>query len=246
MTHDVIAETRRRTRQRITAVALGAAVVALLGTAAMVGLDGGSASSRQPPEAAGPHVSGDSAEPVAMPADLHWELVGGVSLPVSSQAGPRDTAGGLARGFSHDEAGAVLAAVHIVVRVAPQLGPGIFDTTLRAQVVGTDAPAMRSRVGQDYDELRANANVQYGQPVGRLEAVLRGYRMLSYSGQDASLQLLTEANDAQGNSLLAVTSVRMQWTGSDWALLAPAGGDFGTVMSRASEAAGYHAFTAGR
>ncbi|MEU7802647.1 hypothetical protein AB0B10_25645 [Micromonospora arborensis] len=246
MTYDVIDRARRRTRRRVAAAALAVAAVTALGAVVAVALHDDS-SAQTPGRAFTTPASGsDAAGGVALPADLRWTPVGGVSLPESRQAGPHDSTGGLARGFSHDEPGAVLAAVHVIVRVAPQLGPSVFDQTLRSQVTGPDAAAMRSRVAQDYDQLRANAGVRYGQPVGHLAAALRGYRLTDYTPQEVSLQILTEGRDGDGEPVLAASTVRLQWTGSDWALLAPPGGDFNSVVSSAGDATGFHPFTPGR
>ncbi|MEU8045737.1 hypothetical protein AB0B71_16535 [Micromonospora echinofusca] len=247
MTYDVIDRARHRTRRWVTTITLAAAAATSLGVAAVAAMrDEPNAAGQQSGFTAAAPVPDPAARAVALPADLRWTPVAGISLPVSGQAGPLDTSGGAARRFSHDEAGALLSAVHITVRCAPQLGPGVFDQTLQTQVVGADAPAMRSKVRQDYDHLRATTNVPYGQPVGRLEAVLRGYQLTSYSPQAALVQLLTEARDAQGKSLLAVTTVQIQWIGTDWALLAPAGGDFRTAVARAGSPDGFHPFIPGR
>lgn len=125
----------------------------------------------------------------------------------------------------------MLAAVHIVVRVNPQVGPAVFDPALLTQVVGADAAAMRVQVAQAYDELRGQAGVADGQPVGRLDATLLGYRIVSYTDDEVALRLLTEAPDGSGSSLMVSTEVRVRWTGSDWALLAPAGGTFDPALS---------------
>src|SRR5688572_28329088 len=102
MTYDIILRARRRTRRRVSVLAVVAiaAAVAVVAGVTVVG--------RQP--AMGPARS--AADPVArpsdetrvLPTDLTFTDVAGVRLPVSGQAGPRDTGGGLARGFSHDRA----------------------------------------------------------------------------------------------------------------------------------------------
>ena len=189
-------------------------------------------------------VGGASA---GLPHDLDWSEVAGVSVPVSDQSGPRLTEKGLAGGFAHDRAGAVLAAVHIVVRVTPQVGPTVFEPTLRTQVVGPDAPALRVQVAQAYDELRLQAGMAYGQPIGTLYATLRGYRILSYTEDEAALRLLIEAPGASGAPVIASTEIHLRWTGSDWALLAPTGGTFDQAVTPASPAdiATFLPFTAG-
>ncbi|MEW2385747.1 hypothetical protein AB0873_27160, partial [Micromonospora sp. NPDC047707] len=85
------------------------------------------------------------------------------------------------------------------------------------------------------DELRDQAGVADGRPIGRLHATLRGYRILSYTDDEAFLRLLTEAPDASGSPLTVSTEVRVRWTGSDWALLAPANGTFDQAVAAASD-----------
>src|SRR4051794_6754473 len=152
MTYDVITRARRRTRRRAAAAALAAGLigagVAVTPTQLGSGTPGPVAPTAAPADTAtGQPAAGTAAtaaaESAQLPADLLATDIAGVSLPVSRTAGPREFAGGLARGFSHDRAGAALAAVHTIVRVAPQAGPAVFEATLRDQVVGADAAAMR-------------------------------------------------------------------------------------------------------
>ena len=78
-----------------------------------------------------------------LPAEVSWTRLAGVDLPMSPDTGPTQTEGGLARGFAHTPAGAVVAALHLLVRTTPQVGPAVFDPTMTDQVVGCDAAAMR-------------------------------------------------------------------------------------------------------
>ncbi|WBC08912.1 hypothetical protein [Micromonospora sp. WMMA1947] len=91
------------------------------------------------------------------------------------------------------------------------------------------------------------AGIKDGQPIGRLYANLRGYRILSYTDDEVIVRLLTEAPDASGSSLMVSTEVSVRWTGSDWALLAPAGGTFDQAVTAASDSdvATFLPFTAG-
>ncbi|MBQ1028966.1 hypothetical protein KBX26_02950 [Micromonospora sp. C97] len=231
MTYDVITRARRTTRRRVTAI-LVAAVAAVCAVAATVSISAGpdrSATSPMGPVLVRPETTSDGQ--AALPDDLDWIDVAGVSVPVSKQSGPHITSKGQARGFTHDRGGAVLAAAHIVVRTNPQVGPTVFEPTLRTQVVGADAASMRVQVAQAYDELRRQTGVADGQPAGRLNATLLGYRIVSYTDDEAVLRLLTEAPDGSGSSLMVSTEVRMRWAGSDWALLAPAGGTFDQAVT---------------
>jgi hypothetical protein len=67
-------------------------------------------------------------------ASVRWSGFYGVELPVSAQAGPYDSSGGVAAGFAHTPLGALLAAVNIGVRANAQWGPRIFGTVIRGQV----------------------------------------------------------------------------------------------------------------
>jgi len=179
-----------------------------------------------------------------LPPDVTWSETAGVSLPVSAQAGPRDTSEGRARGFERSPAGAVLAAVHLLVRVAPQVGPDVFDPTLRTQVVGPDAAAMRANVAAQYRVMVEQAGIVFGQPVGRLYAALRGYRIDAYTADAAVLQVMTEARTSDGQPVMAAVGIEVRWSGGDWALIAPPGGSWEqtvTVVGR-SEAATFTAF----
>lgn len=249
MTYDVITRARRTTRRRLIAVGLAAAAAAGAVTVAVVAGTDPSRSVTLPADPAPdrPNIGAAADGQADLPSDLGWADAAGVSVPVSDQSGPRLTIGGQARGFAHDHAGAVLAAAHIIVRVNPQVGPAVFEPTLLRQVVGPDAAAMRVQVAQAYDELRIQAGIKDGQPIGRLYANLRGYRILSYTDDEVIVRLLTEAPDASGSPLMVSTEVRVRWTGSDWALLAPAGGTFDQVVTAASDSdvATFLPFTAG-
>ncbi|MGW5581070.1 hypothetical protein [Micromonospora chokoriensis] len=231
MTYDVTTRARRTTRRRIIVLCLTAA--GLLGAAAVTVAFGADsdrpATSTLGPVLVRPETTTDGQ--AVLPNDVDWVDVAGVSVPVSEQSGPRTLSEGRARGFAHDRGGALLAAVHIIVRVNPQVGPDVFEPTLRTQVVGADAVAMRAQVAQAYDELRGQVGVADGQPVGRLNATLLGYRIVSYTDDEVALRLLTEAPDGSGNSLMISTEIRVRWTGSDWALLAPAGGTFDQAVN---------------
>jgi hypothetical protein len=246
MSDDIVSRACRRTRRLLAAVITTTAAV----TAAVVM----TVAHLQDAEPDAPKAQGGVStpappipdSPAGPPADLRWRNTAGVSLPVSEQAGPRDTSAGLARGFAHDQAGAVLAAVHILVRVAPNVGASVFDPTLRSQVVGPDAPALRERVAREYDELRGQAGMAYGQPVGRLYAILRGYQLISYDPAAVTLQVLTEVDAGQPAPLLTASQVQLSWTGTDWALVAPPGGSFDTVVTTVADPAGFESLTPNR
>jgi hypothetical protein len=256
VTYDVIARTRRARRRRRLRLAAALALLAGLALAVVVitlqpvhpAPGAGQPVQLNPDSASGaPTTAGVGGQPAPgtaapLPADLTWGgPVAGVSLPVSAAAGPRDTGGGLARGFAHTRAGSVLAAMHLVVRVTPQVGPAVFGPTLRDQVVGAAAAAL---AGQVCDQ----AHIGYGPPVGTLPAVLAGYRIELFTDTTATVRVMTRTDRAGGTPLYAAAVIQLSWTGADWALLAPAGGVWDQSLTRvdASNVGGYNPFTPGR
>jgi hypothetical protein len=225
VTLDVITAARRRTRRRLTVIAgIGAGAAALVYPAGLwVNAHLNDQAVSTPATVTAPWPATTSPVTV-LPADVTSVRVAGVELPVSASAGPRDSVGGLVRGFAHTPGGAVLAAVHLVVRTTPQVGPRVFEPTLRDQVVGPNAAAMREFVAQLYQQATAAGQIPYGQPIGDLPAAFAGFRLDKYTDHTADVALLTTAIDATGVARYATTTVHLSWTGTDWALLAPDGG----------------------
>jgi hypothetical protein len=78
--------------------------------------------------------------------------------------------------------------------------------------------------------------------------MLRGFRVDSYTLDEAVLSVLTEAVDATGARRYAAAEVRMRWMGTDWALVAPDGGtwDSAVLIVTPEQAATFTIFPAGR
>jgi len=163
---------------------------------------------------------------VEMPDDLVWRDVRGVELPYSASKGPSNTLGGRATGFAHDAAGAVLAAAHIIIRINPQVGPNVFEPTLREQVVGPGVDALRTMIVEVYAAMRQQAGVPYGDPVGEIDGALRGFRVDKYTDTEADVRLVTEWLDSNGRPIRGALLLNMRWSHDDWVLVAPPGGDF--------------------
>ena len=251
MTLDVIVAARRRTRRRLTAaVLIGVGVLAACvypaGLYVNTRLDDAVSSSATASVPA-PLTSPAPASGWVLPADVGWVRVAGVDLPVSAATGPAETVGGLARGFARAPAGAVVAALHLLVRTTPQVGPAVFDPTLEAQVVGAHAAQMRRAVTADYTEAAARTGVAYGQPLGDLSATVAGVRVDAYTDGQASLSVLTSAVDATGVTRFAATPVSLVWVGGDWRLVAPPDGrwDAQVRIVAPSLAGGYPPLRAG-
>jgi len=254
MTFDVIAAARRRSRRLLLVVAgTGVAICALVYP---LGLYANSRLDDNALPAATANTGRTSASPVPspvpspvtvmLPADTTWTTVAGVALPVSATAGPLRREHGLASGFVRTPAGAVLAAVHLLVNTTPQVGSAVFEPTLRDQVCGADKAAMRAAVEADYRRLGGEA--ASGGPVGSLPAALAGVRIVSFTHAAARVDLLTVAVDATGIARFAATPVDVAWTGADWALVAPPAGRWDGVVAALTptQAADYPPLAPGR
>src|SRR5689334_20533061 len=145
MTIDVIAAARRRTRRLVIAALVGvvllAACVYPAGLYVNAHLEDGQPA---PPVAAVDPSAGLGFADALLPADVTWTRLAGVALPFSPQTGPVRTVGALAGGFAQSRAGAVVAALHLLVRTAPQVGPAVFEPAIAEQVTGEHAAAMGS------------------------------------------------------------------------------------------------------
>jgi hypothetical protein len=112
------------TKNRTTVwIGLAVALVAVLATGAYFLGRGDSVTA-----SSGPTVS---ATPV-----ISWSIIGGQPVPASPVAGPRNTNGGRAMGFSHDALGAALAAVNIGARLSSEAGPEVYEATAHNQCFG--------------------------------------------------------------------------------------------------------------
>lgn len=253
MSEDITARARRRTGAVVATGTLALLLVGVIVVGVATALGHQDAPVPQRPSAATSAATAGSGGPPPTPVsaptapahDVTWVTVAGASLPVSRSAGPRDTRGGLARGFARTPLGAVLAAAHISVRLCPQAGPGMYGTTLRDQVVGANTAVLARHLDDDYQQARAQLAVPYGQPAGRLYSTTRGYRVDAHSSDAATVRLLLEGPGKDTGSVLVPLVVHLRWTGADWALVAPAGGDWGADTSVITDTSGYTRFADG-
>lgn len=195
----------------------------------------------------GPHLTASGpagtgpASPVPLPMDVTWAAVAGVQLPYSNSAGPRVTAADRATGFSRDLVGAVFAAMHLVVRTSPRVGPQVFGPTVREQVYGPDRQALADQIDADYADARDRQQVPYGQPLEPAFAVMSGYRIDFFDGTSATVRLLLRLPGPHGDPAYVASTLQLSFLDGDWRLMAPPRGDWATVRVEvpASAAADY-------
>jgi hypothetical protein len=232
---------------------LAAAVAAiLLGTGLAFALTGRPPASRTPAAtatapvspagAAGSGSQGRPPVPRVSLASVRWSGFYGVELPVSAQAGPSGTSGGIAAGFAHTPLGALLAAVNIGVRANAQWGPRIFTTVIRSQVTGPDAAALLAACQAAYDQAAQSGQVTGGQPLGTVHVTEQAFRWITYTPAAAILDLAVAGPGASGATVRASVQMEAVWDGGDWKVVAPPGGDWGNSAAGLSSLAGYTAF----
>ena len=175
-------------------------------------------------------------------AGLRWSDYHGVELPSSPAAGPRDTSGGLASGFTDTPLGALLAALNIAVRANAQWGPGIYRPTIRDQVTGPDTGALLSGCQADYARASQAAHISGGAPLGNAYVSEEAFRWVAWTPADATVDLVSAGPGSQGTPVQAATRVEVVWSGGDWRVVAPPGGDWGNAATALSSLSGYTIF----
>ncbi|WP_330186134.1 hypothetical protein KZZ52_41675 [Dactylosporangium sp. AC04546] len=168
------------------------------------------------------------------PTHLTWVTVAGLDLPVAPVAGPHDLANGRARGFRQTPPGAVLAALHILVRTSPHVGPSVWEPTLEEQVVGPDAVEFGEVVRLGYELARDEQQLPDGAALGPIPATILGVRIDAYSTRAVSLRMLIETDRAGGTPAWVAMLVQLSWSDGDWRMIAPPGGDWAAVEVPAS------------
>jgi hypothetical protein len=230
---------------------LPAAAVAaiLLGAGLALALTGRPPASRSPAATAPASPVGTAGSGQGQPqvprmslASVRWSGFYGVELPVSAQAGPFDTTGGMAAGFAHTPLGALLAAVNIGVRANAQWGPRIFTTVIRGQVTGPDAAALLASCQAAYDQAAQSDGVTGGQPLGTVDVTEQAFRWITYTPAAAILDLVSAGPGASGATVRASVQMEVVWDGGGWKVVAPPGGDWGNSAAELSSLAGYTAF----
>ena len=226
----------------VTAVILGAALTVAL-TARPSPAPAAHGRPVRPASSAG--IAASQAQPLLPQVSLHglrWSEFYGIELPFSVQAGPHDTAGGLAAGFAHSPLGALLAAVNIGVRANAQWGPRIFAAVIRGQVTGPGAAALLANCQTAYGQASQSEGVTGGGPLGTVDVAEEAFRWVAYTPAAAVIDLVSAGPGGQGTTVRASTQIQVVWDGGDWKVLAPPGGDWGNAATELSSLAGYTVF----
>jgi hypothetical protein len=155
-----------------------------------------------------------TASPVTPPrCATHWSSApDGLAVPVGDCAGPRDTAGGRARGFSHDQTGAVYAAINITARLSATVGAAVYRPTYAEQTVG-DAQSAMSALAQE----QSNVPVADTQPSQWWWRIRAG----SPTSDLVVVDLAAVTPQSAPTASFAHVPVTLQWVSGDWRVQLP-------------------------
>src|SRR4051794_30665008 len=214
---------QNRARWIVVVAATGLALVLAVAVAL-------SRSSEAGPSAVRPSASSG---PSGSTANVRWEDVGGVSLPVSATHGPRVQTRGQASGYSRSESGAALAAAQVVMRTSATSGSDVFLPVIASQVTGANVAAFQATTLQQYEALRAQTSVAAGAPIPGADARILGYRIALYGDTAGAATVdVVVASTSQGEHAGLVSfAVSLRWSYDDWRVLAPPDGDWGSVAT---------------
>ncbi|SHN19460.1 hypothetical protein [Cryptosporangium aurantiacum] len=230
---DPATEARRRTRRLLTQLALLLVLVVAVAFGAALLVRQLDDTGTRP---ASSTASRTETRGVAIPSEV---VLAGVHLPISPAAGPRVVRKGLAEGFAHNAVGAAYAAIHLSLRVTPEVGPGVYQPTFEDQVVGEDVEDLKAIVEDEYLRQRDGTGIPYGQPVGEVKATARGYRVDAVDAHTAAVRLLLAGRES---AMLTTFAIQLRWVAGDWALVAPPGGDWTPMVARVYAADGFTPF----
>lgn len=165
--------------------------------------------------------------PVVIEPLTGWITLAGVDIPVSEAHGPfvvKDD-GAWVREYSRDEPGAAYAAVNLLMRSNPTMGPVVYERVLRLESVqNADSAAMLAEFNSWYDRMAGTAAA--GGPVGSGAATVSGYRVISCSDQTAAVDVLLTAPGYDSDVVTVSFRVNLSWNAGTWLLVVPAHGDW--------------------
>jgi hypothetical protein len=164
------------------------------------------------------------------PVELSWVEAGGVALPVSATHGPRRLVADLASGWSLSEAGAALAAAHLLVRSGPTVGPEVFEPTITGQTTGPNVAALKLAVNEQYAELEQSETATQSTQAA---TELVGHRVATVDLETGSavIDLVLDSPQLSESDRYLQVTVSLEWLNDDWWLVAPPKGDWALVST---------------
>lgn len=143
---------------------------------------------------------------------LTWVTVGSQPVPVSRQHGPREVVGGVGRGFSHDELGAAIAAIHISAGLSGDAGPDVYEVVARELCVGDVEAALAGIRGA-----RSTSSAGAAVP----EAYYYSITLGDPGGDQVLVSLAVRSPQGRGQGGFVGVSRTLRWIDGDWKLQVP-------------------------
>lgn len=218
---------RKRNKGPWIALAIAVLVIVALAVTLLVIVAGRgeTASTPPPPPAAASSPTGAAGTNDPGPGlvgaftDLQYVQVGGVPIPTSPTLGPLSVNDdGTAGQFSHNQAGAVVAAVNLIARTSGLVPASVYEPTIGEQTVGDDATKQQTvtQAARDAAAL-ASATTQYTTQV-------IGYRIDGLiTADDVRMTLLSRATNADDPTMHALLQqgAEVRWQDGDWKYVLP-------------------------
>lgn len=162
------------------------------------------------------------------PENVEWVYLGGIAAPKSQKHGPGriDEKTGLRSCYSHTPEGALLAFAGFL---AASGDLELMQTTMEAMVLpGPGKEKALNTIEEDLEDGQEAAPP--------LE--IAGYRLLSYTGEKATMEIVTSADSGEGE-VYVTTSAFMVWHNGDWHIKIGKDGSGGPVSGQVSDLSGY-------
>lgn len=187
-----------------------------------------STTSATPAPGASAPPAGQSSNALTTAPPARWELYQGVAMPYSAEHGPKSVQGlGVASGYTHDPAGALLAATQLSTRSG--LAPDeVWRTIAESQMVAGEGRTA-------YINARQGAHIAPGSaPFSTLNQIA-GFRVVNYTDAVAvfGLAYRTKAGNLQEGQTTVV------WDSGDWKLVMQPNGSGGTAPTPLPSLSGY-------
>lgn len=168
------------------------------------------------------------------PRAERWVLAGYGLVPQVNGAGPCTELSEFKAGYAHTMTGALVAAQTYVETFDVDAPTSSTKSTLEYAVVdGPLKDALRTKVKaiSSGEQNRQDTSVQ-------ASLRLRGYRISSFTNEDAVVELLYGSTAPELAGQLADGSVHLQWVGEDWRIVPPSAEDWFSA-SKVSSTAGF-------
>ncbi len=133
-------------------------------------------------------------------------------VPRSDCAGPATVTATQAKGFSHDQLGAVIAAINITTRITSAAGPTAYRATLAEQTVGDTQTALTDVAGEQSDSAANQTRPDHW-----------WYRIGAGdpSGDLVEVDLIASTPQTRAQNEYAALSTTVRWVDGDWKVQLP-------------------------